>query len=173
VEIDLRWPLLLLCNCLLVLLLRLLNDVLGSYGITLFLSSLFLLLPALYLRLRWGFLLVTLTAVMQAAYAPIAALNWVPLYAFGLTALHANRVALRRANTGQLILVLLLANTLLWLLVTLLFGRGWLGSGAYWLRSGGDLLFSTLLLPPFALWFLAAERGLLLRFASTSQPEAP
>lgn len=160
-DFDLRWPLVLLPSIVLVFVLRLINDALGAYGVTVLLPALFIIFPAITLRLRWAYLLTTAIALMQAACAPQSALLLVVIYAIGVTTLFLNRQALQRASQAQLIWVLWLTNCILWLLLTLAWGHPWLGMQAFWIRSLADLLISSLLLVPLALWFISAQRSLL------------
>ncbi|WOO41826.1 hypothetical protein [Rubellicoccus peritrichatus] len=161
-DLDLRWPLILFTNLLLLWLLRMVNHSLGPYGITIFLPALFIFLPALAFRLRWGLLLVATTALLQSAYQPGQFGFEVLLYTIVLTVLFANRVALRRASSWQQLWVLFLINTSIWAATTIIQGADWLGYGHYWYRSLSDLLISTLLLFPVGAWFLRSQNSLLV-----------
>ncbi len=160
-DFDFRGPLLLLANLLLLSLLRLLNDALGPMGLTLFLPALFLLEPALVLRLRWALLVAGLTGLAFDAYSPLPFGFSLVLFAAMTTLLFANRQGLRRASAWQHLWVLLAINALLWLVMTISMGRPWLGESLYWERSLADLVVSSVLLFPIGAWFLSVQRMLV------------
>lgn len=160
-DFDLRWPILLFTNIVLIWLLRMANHTLGPYGITIFLPVLFIFVPALAFRLRWGLILVAITALLQNAYQPGKFGFEVILYAITLTVLFVNRVSLRRASNWQQLWILFLVNTCLWGVTTVIKGADWLSYSHYWYRSLSDLLISTLLLFPIGAWFLRSQNTLI------------
>lgn len=160
-DFDFRGPLLLLVNLILLSLLRLVNDSLGPLGLTLYLPALFLLIPALELRLRWALLVAGLTGLAFDATAPLTFGFSLILFTAVTTILFANRQGLRRASNWQLLWVLLSVNALLWLFMTVIAGRPWLGSFHYWERSLGDLIISSVLLFPIGAWFFSVQRFLV------------
>lgn len=156
-DFDFRWPLLLLANLLLLCLLRLVNEALGPWGLTLFMPALFLLEPALGLRMRWALLLVGITGLAYDAYEPLPFGFSLVLFASMTALLYTNRQGLRRASTWQHIWVLICLNAAIWLLQTLILGRAWLSSGAYWQSSLADLALSSVIIVPVGFWFLSLQ----------------
>ncbi|MGE9296429.1 MAG: hypothetical protein ACQKBV_09110, partial [Puniceicoccales bacterium] len=66
-ELDFRWPVFLVSNLLLVVLLRMVNDAASIYAVYFSLPALFVLVPALHLPPRWGILLCLITALFYSA----------------------------------------------------------------------------------------------------------
>ncbi len=170
-EIDLRGWLLAASNVLLFWLLQMINDALGSSGLTLSLNALYLILPAACMRQGWALLLVFATGMLIDAPLPVSFGFHSILFIVVVTALQGFQHGLARAGLGQLILVALGLNALLILIQSLLLAGPLLGNSAYWLRIGSDLLLSTLALPLIGWWFFSWERWLL--YLGGSGSEAP
>lgn len=170
-DFDFRGPLLFLANLLLLSLLRLVNDALGPMGITLIMPALFLLLPALELRLRWALLVAGLTGLTYDATTPLPFGFSLVIFAVVTALLFANRYGLRRASNLQCLWLLVAINAFIWLILTLLLGSEWLSEPAYWKRSLADLLISSLLIFPIGAWFLSLQRIIVEWFGKDFDPE--
>lgn len=170
-DLDLRGPLLLLANLLLLSLLRLVNDPLGAWGLTLYLPALLLLEPALVLRLRWAFLVAGLTGLAADSLSPLPFGFSLVLFAIITALLWASRQGLRRTSSWQRLWLLLGINTVLWAAMTFWTGYSWLGYGVYWQRSFADLFLSSLLLFPIGAWFLSVQRLVLNLGSRDFDPE--
>lgn len=160
-DLDLRTPVFLLSNVVLAWLLQLVNGTLGGYGLTLFLGSTMLIAPALFLRLRWGLIVVGLTGLIQGALLPLMPGGYLlVLYAIGLMPIYLYSPQLRRLRAPQILLFALVVNILLILATSFYLAQGRLGSGAYWLRVLADILLSTLLFYPVSKWFMNFQQSL-------------
>ncbi|MGE9292611.1 MAG: hypothetical protein ACQKBW_03280, partial [Puniceicoccales bacterium] len=143
-------------------LLQMLNDTLGTHGVYLSLSALYLLLPITCLRLGWALALVFVTGMLIDAPLPVNFGFHSLLFALVTAFLYNMRHSIGRAGLGQLILVALGVNAFLIVAQSLLLAGPLMGNGLYWLRIGSDLLFSSLALPLIGWWFLSWERWLLV-----------
>lgn len=173
-EIDLRWPLFLGANLLLVALLRLANDSAAALGVYFSLPALYALLPALHLPPRWGVPLCLLSGLAVAAPHPLVTATPLLLApGLGYAIFRAFSSQLRRFRRLQILTALAVANAALVLLQCLLLGGEFLGSGVYWQRALVDILLSSLLIYPVGHWFIDLQYGAMLLSGTDPRADAP
>lgn len=160
-ELDLRWPIMLFSNLLLLALQRMLNHQLSVWDMNVFLLGLPLVFPALYLRFRGGFFLTLFTGMAYAAYFGPFFGKLVTLFMVIFCLVQPSARQLRRANSLQLATVAALMTVAMALLAGLWMNPGALSLGAYWRRILVDLAISLLVLMPVAGWFFDFQRALL------------
>ena len=160
-EIDFRWPVLLITSLILLVIVRALNGLCEPYGIHLSVGALYLLMPAMLLRLRGALILIALIALLIDAYNPYLFGLHLVIFGIFVTILHINRSALFRATRRQTLISLLLINLIIIVLEALFLGWSWLFYGTYIYRIFIDLILSELLLIPLGLLFLDLQQWTL------------
>ncbi|WP_269537460.1 hypothetical protein [Cerasicoccus fimbriatus] len=171
-EVDLRWPLFLISNLLLIALLRLVNDASAQFGIYLSLPALLVLLPALHTPPRWGLLLCFATALFYAAPYSGNMTPFLVIFGTGYVIFRNFSSQLRRFQRLQLLTSIMVVNTLLMLGQSILLAPD-ADSSYYTQRVLMDTLFSALLIYPVGSWFLDLQYGLMLFSGSDPRTDAP
>ncbi|WP_309387836.1 hypothetical protein [Cerasicoccus frondis] len=172
-EIDLRWPLFLICNILLIILLRMVNDATSLVGFYISLPALLVLLPALHTPPRWGVLLCFATALAyQAPYGgPVT--PFLVILGGGYVILRNFSSQLRRFRRFQLLTSLVVVNALLIMAQSILLAPEASLGEHYTQRILVDALISGLLIYPVGSWFIDFQYGLMLFTGSDPRSDAP
>ena len=110
-----RWILLWGLNSVLLLFVKMVNDTLSTCGLSLYVSGLILLYPALYLGIRSGLPCIALTGLIADASTPITFGTSMLLFCTVFSLLLSLRSTLQRLNAWQLGLVFQLVNFVLYL----------------------------------------------------------
>ena len=169
-EIDLRWPVLLLTSILLLVVIRALNDFFTLYHLKLSLDALYLLLPGLLLRPKGAILIAAIIGLLIDAFSPYLFGFHLIIFSIIVILLYLNRQAIFRANRRQTLSILLLLNLGILLLKALIFGYPWLTYGAYWQRTLSDMLLSEICLLPVGYWFLNFQNWALRSIGCNMAP---
>jgi len=182
-ELDLRWPIFLAANVLLIALLRMVNDAASVHGVYFSLPALLVLMPALHLPPRWGLLLCGVTALLYAAPYPslggkLTSLfglggTFVILFGLGYTLFRQFSSQLRRFRRAQILTTLVLANCFMVLVQGLLFAGRIPAGGAYAQRVLTDSLLSALALYPIGWWFIELQYSALFLLGTDPREDAP
>lgn len=172
-EFDLRWPIFLLSNVLLIVLLRMVNDTASIYGFYFCVPALLLLLPALHTPPRWGILLCLATALLYAAPYPGSPTAFLIVFGVGYVIFRNFSSQLRRFQRMQLLTAITGVNTLLVLLQSLLLAPENTQSNIYTHRVLMDTLLSALLIYPVGAWFIDWQYSLMLFTGGDPRSDAP
>lgn len=172
-EIDLRWPLFLLCNLLLIALLRMINDVVSLHGVYLSLPALLVLMPALHTPPRWGLLLCFATAIFYAAPYPGSLTPFLIVFGVGYVMFRNFSSQLRRFQRMQILTAIAAVNSLLILCQSLLLSPEIAAGSAYTQRIIGDTLLSALVVYPVGSWFIGLQYGLMSLSGVDPRADAP
>ena len=172
-EVDLRWPLFLICNLVLIGLLRLANDATSLIGIYLSLPALLVLLPALHTPPRWGLLLCFATALLFAAPYGGHMTPFMVILGAGYVIFRNFSSQLRRFRRLQLLTAIMVVNCLLLLVQSIMLAPEVDSGGYYTQRVLIDTLFSALLIYPVGSWFIELQYGLMMVTGSDPRTDAP
>lgn len=172
-EFDLRWPIFLLSNVLLIALLRMVNDAASLYGFYISLPALLVLLPALHTPPRWGLLLCLATALFYASPYPGPPVDFMIVFGIGYVFFRQFSSQLRRFQKMQLLTSIVGVNTLLILLQALLLAPETGAAGIYTHRVLTDALLSALLIYPVGAWFVDWQYSLMHLTGGDPRADAP
>jgi len=159
---DWRWPILLACQLLLLLLWQLVGSALTPLGFYPYIGGVFLVFAALYLDSLPALLLAAVIGLATDAALPFPFGFSAALYLAGTAGLQLWRHRLRRENRLHGCLIAIGLTAALHLTATLAHGTGSLGESAYWTHAATDLLASLAVTAVIAPWFHDLQYACLL-----------
>ncbi|HCR37550.1 MAG TPA: hypothetical protein DIU37_05310 [Opitutae bacterium] len=157
---NIRWLIILCVNLLVYFLVQELNDALTFFGLNIYLASLYIVFPAIYLAPTQGAIVVLITSwVVDAPLpTPFGTTALLSIFIYTLILLIRHRI---RHHMGAFILsITFFTNLILFLILTLIASNSPLADFAYWQTLGINLICSQAVLLLAAPWVLELEQTL-------------
>lgn len=159
-ELDLKWPLLAFTSVLWLVLQNILNHSLNLFGMHVLLLGLVPVLPALWLGVRSGLLLMVLCACFAAAFVPMGIGFYLLMLGAGFALIHPYRVDIMRGRLPRILATAVLLNTV-YFICHAIWAYADDSGGIFWLRNLTDLVISTLVLVVAGYGYLILQQSLL------------
>lgn len=172
-RIDLKAVVVTLTNCLLYLLVVMGNTSIGSYGVHVSVTGLYLVVAILHLRFKWALPVMAFQALLLDSSMPLEAFGFhFVLMLSLLTAMTYLKSTIRRGNLLQ-ILILCTGLTALIIVAQGIYWGSWaqLTALSYWLRLLVDIGASALVLLMITKWFIILQRYLIFFAGSDFETE--
>lgn len=163
---DIKWPILLIGNCILIFLTQLINHTLGLYTLHFCPFALFIFAPLILLPFTSGLISLVITGLILDASTNLLPGTTTIILLVVYTASFCFRRQFKTFSGWHNILILQSANAVIIAFLSVFTNPSNYGSPHYWASVFLNLIFSQILLILIASWFLNLQNSLLNLFSS-------
>lgn len=163
---EMKWPVLVIGNCILIFLMQLINDALGPYTIHLCPFALFIFIPLVTLPFAAGLASVIATGLILDASIMLVPGTTTIILAVVYTACFWFRGQFKTYSAWHNMLILQSGNAIIVAFLSVFINTSNHISAYYWISIVINLVFSQILLLFISPWFLTLQNSLLSMLCS-------
>lgn len=163
---EIKWPILVIGNFILIFLLQMINNALAPYTIHLYPFALFIFSPLLLLPFTPGLISIVITGLILDASSTLSPGTTTLILVIVYTACSWFRRQFKTCSGWHNMLLLQSANAIILSFLTVFVNPSNHTSIYFWISTLSNLILSQILLIFIASWFLNLQNSLLILFAS-------